>query len=79
MPKGAFFIFPNVKSFHMPSMELAKYLIKVARVVTVPGSAFGYGGEGYLRISYATSPDKIREGMGRIKEAIEKLEVSVQK
>jgi len=73
MPKGAFYIFPNVEAFQMPSMELAKHLIKEARVVTVPGSAFGGGGEGHLRLSYAASLEKIREGLGRIKETMEKL------
>ena len=73
IPKGAFYIFPNVEFLKMSSMELAKYLIKEARVVTVPGSAFGPTGEGHLRLSYATSLDNIKEGMLRIKEAIEKL------
>jgi len=73
MPTGAFYIFPDIETFQMPSMELAKYLIKEARVVTVPGSAFGSGGEGHLRLSYATSLEKIREGLGRIKETMEKF------
>lgn len=72
MPTGAFYIFPNIEAFQMSSMELAKHLIKEARVVTVPGSAFGSGGEGHLRLSYATSLEKIREGMVRIKETMEK-------
>ncbi|MEM3702888.1 MAG: pyridoxal phosphate-dependent aminotransferase [Candidatus Bathyarchaeia archaeon] len=72
-PKGAFFIFPNIKSYKMPSMEIAKYLIKEAGVVTVPGSSFGESGEGHIRISYAASIENIRRGMTRIKEAVEKL------
>jgi len=76
MPKGAFYIFPNIETFQMPSMELAKHIIKEARVVTVPGSAFGSGGEGHLRISYAASLENIREALGRIKETAEKLQVS---
>jgi len=73
MPKGAFYVFPNVKDFKMPSMELARFLIKESGVVTVPGSAFGKNGEGYLRISYATSLTNIREALTRIKETLEKL------
>ncbi|MDH5266076.1 MAG: pyridoxal phosphate-dependent aminotransferase [Candidatus Bathyarchaeota archaeon] len=70
IPKGAFYVFPNVKQFKMSSMELAKLLIKKARVVTVPGSAFGKNGEGYLRLSYATSLEKIREALARIKKVL---------
>jgi aminotransferase len=72
-PKGAFYIFPSFQLRNMSSMELAKYLITEAKVVTVPGSSFGESGEGHLRISYATSIEKIRIGMSRIKEAVEKL------
>jgi aminotransferase len=73
-PKGTFYVFPNVKYFKMSSMELAKLLIKNARVVTVPGSVFGKNGEGYLRLSYAVSLKKIREAVARIKEAVERLD-----
>jgi len=76
MPNGAFYIFPNIEALKMPSMELVKYLIKEAGVVTVPGSAFGISGEGHLRISYAASLEKIREALARIKVAVEKLQVS---
>jgi aminotransferase len=72
-PKGAFYIFPRFQLHKMSSMELAKYLIIEARVATVPGSSFGESGEGHLRISYAASIEKIKIGMNRIKEAIEKL------
>jgi aspartate/methionine/tyrosine aminotransferase len=74
MPRGAFYVFPNIKAFQMSSLDLAIHIIKEARVVTVPGSAFGSAGEGHLRFSYATSLNEIREGLSRIKEAIEKLQ-----
>ena len=73
MPKGAFYVFPNVKSFSRSSEELTMYLIEKARVVTVPGSSFGDGGEGYLRISYAASIDRIKEAILRMKETLEKI------
>ena len=50
-PQGAFYIFVNVKSLGMTSMEVAEYLLEHAKVALVPGSAFGSEGEGYLRIS----------------------------
>jgi len=73
MPKGAFYVFPNIKGFRMPSEDFAKFLVKEARVVTVNGSAFGPDGEGYLRISYAASTENIKEALERIKEATERL------
>lgn len=72
-PKGAFYIFVNIKSLGMTSMEVAEYLLEKAKVALVPGSAFGSEGEGYLRISYACSYENLVEACGRIKEAVEAL------
>ncbi|MBI5808550.1 MAG: aminotransferase class I/II-fold pyridoxal phosphate-dependent enzyme, partial [Ignavibacteriales bacterium] len=52
--------------------DLAMYLLHEAKVATVPGSAFG--AEGYLRISYSTSMENLKEGVERIKEALAKLQ-----
>lgn len=73
LPKGAFYVFPNVKSFGMSSEFLAEYLVKEAKVVTVPGSGFGVNGEGYLRLSYAASYEQIEEALDRIEDALKKL------
>ncbi len=73
MPKGAFYAFANIKSFGKTSKELADYLLNNAGVATLPGTAFGKYGEGYIRLSYATSKENIREGLNRIKEALSKL------
>ncbi|MGH9338775.1 MAG: pyridoxal phosphate-dependent aminotransferase [Acidobacteriota bacterium] len=72
-PEGAFYVFPNIseclKATGIPnSEEFAKFLILEARVAVVPGSAFGT--EGYIRISYATSIENLKEGLTRIKEAV---------
>ena len=72
-PGGAFYVFPNVSrcleaTGLADSQELARFLIQQARVSTVPGSAFGC--EGYIRISYATSLENLKEGLSRIKEAV---------
>ena len=53
-------MFPNVKSFGLTSREIAARLIDEAGVALLAGSDFGVGGEGYLRICYATSMDVIR-------------------
>ena len=72
-PQGAFYIFVNVKSLDMSSMEVAEYFLEEAKVAMVPGSAFGSEGEGYLRLSYACSYEDLQEAIRRIKDAIEKL------
>ncbi|MEM2102901.1 MAG: pyridoxal phosphate-dependent aminotransferase [Candidatus Bathyarchaeia archaeon] len=73
LPKGAFYVFANVKELNMQSVNVADFLAKEARVITVAGSAFGTNGEGYLRLSYATSYEKIEEAMDRIEKAVKKL------
>jgi len=72
-PEGAFYAFPNIKGLKMRSTEASRFLIEKAKVLTVPGSEFGKYGEGYLRLSYATSYEKIEEAMDRIEEAIRKF------
>ncbi|MDH7477252.1 MAG: pyridoxal phosphate-dependent aminotransferase [Candidatus Bathyarchaeota archaeon] len=72
-PEGAFYAFPNIKETGMSSTEIAMYLLEKAKVITVPGTAFGEYGKGYIRISYSTSKEKIREAMNRMKAALEKL------
>ena len=79
-PNGAFYAFPNVKAYMGISVhnavikndyDLALFLLDEAKVSLMPGSAFGL--ENYLRISYATSMQKIEEGMNRIEKALDKI------
>ncbi|MEM1540345.1 MAG: pyridoxal phosphate-dependent aminotransferase [Candidatus Bathyarchaeia archaeon] len=72
-PEGAFYVFPNIKKTGMSSEKIAMYLLEKAKVMTVPGTAFGDYGEGYIRISYATSKEKIKEAMNRTRIALEEL------
>ncbi len=65
-PEGAFYTFPNITGTGMKDRELAFYLLDKTGVVTVPGSAFGKYGEGYLRVSYCTETEKILEGLDRM-------------
>lgn len=66
-PEGAFYAFPSIKWTGMSSMDFAKNLLKKERVALVPGTAFGESGEGYVRISYASSLSNIKEALLRIK------------
>jgi len=72
-PKGAFYVFPNVKGLGMDSSQLADYLLKEAGVATLTGTAFGKFGEGYLRLSYATSIANIDKAVEKIGKAVTKL------
>ncbi|MGQ9530612.1 MAG: aminotransferase class I/II-fold pyridoxal phosphate-dependent enzyme, partial [Candidatus Bathycorpusculaceae bacterium] len=62
-----------IKKLGMSSTDLAMYLLEKAKIITVPGTAFGEYGEGYIRISYSTSKEKIRDAMQRMRIAIEEL------
>lgn len=73
MPKGAFYVFPNIKSFGCSSDDLAEYLLEKAGVALLPGTSFGRMGEGYLRLCYATSIEEIEKSLDLIKEALAKL------
>ena len=72
-PGGAFYIFVNIKSLGKTSAEMADYLLENAKIAAVPGSAFGPQGEGYIRLSYACSYERIVEAMERLKKAVEAL------
>ena len=65
-PGGGFYVFPNVSAFGKSSMEIADCLLEQAGVACLAGSEFGARGEGFLRLSFATSMEKIREGLDRI-------------
>jgi aminotransferase len=73
MPKGAFYVFPNVRRMGLSSEKVAEFLIQKAQVATVPGSAFGCYGENYLRISYATAYEQLQEALDRIKRSVKRL------
>lgn len=75
-PDGAFYVFPEVKRFFgrgaiHDSQSFANYLLDEARVAVVPGSAFG--DDNYVRISYATSMERIQEGVKRLEAALAKI------
>lgn len=72
-PYGAFYAFPSIQEFGLTSDEFATRMLKEKKVVVVPGTAFGDCGEGFLRISYAYSLDKLKEALDRMEEFITEL------
>jgi aspartate aminotransferase len=69
LPEGAFYAFPNISQFG-PSEQVTEQLLRDALVAVTPGPAFGPNGEGYVRLSYATSRDDIAKGIDRIERAL---------
>lgn len=66
-PMGAFYVFPSIKKFNISSEEFCLRLLNEYKVACVPGSAFGIGGEGYIRISYCYSDEQLKEALLKIK------------
>ena len=64
---------PNVSAFNRTSEELADYVLEQAGVAVLPGTAFGDGGEGYLRLCFANSMENIQKALERISTALVKL------
>lgn len=72
-PFGAFYIFPNISEFGMTSDEFATRFLNEEKVAAVPGTAFGDCGEGFLRMSYASSLDNLKTAMERLENFINRL------
>ena len=68
MPKGAFYLFANISECGLDSWDFAMKLLDEQGVVVVPGTAFGNSGEGFIRISYATSMETISESLNRMND-----------
>ena len=71
-PQGAFYLMLSVENLKQDSLSVALDLLKDG-VVTVPGSAFGSEGEGYLRLSFACRRDRLAEGMSRLKKGLRRI------
>jgi aspartate/methionine/tyrosine aminotransferase len=74
-PAGAFYVFPNIRAFGRKSAEVTDHLLADGGVAVLPGSAFGEGGEGHLRLSYATSSELIAAGLERMRKSFGKLHI----
>ena len=73
MPRGAFYAFPSIRSTGCTSNAFALRLLDEEQVACVPGTAFGPAGEGFLRCSYATGMDEIKEAMTRMAAFVGRL------
>lgn len=71
-PKGAFYIFPDIRATGMTSAAFCEKLVQEEKVAVVPGSAFGENGEGFVRISYAASLETIKEALRRMTRFVKK-------
>lgn len=72
-PKGAFYVFPDIRPFNLSSEEFALGLLNKEKVVVVPGNAFGSSGEGFIRISYAYSIDDLKNALNRLENYVNSL------
>jgi aminotransferase len=72
-PKGAFYIFPNIKSLGKSPEELSWYLLDEAKIAVVPGTALGDYGTHHIRISYANSYENLEMAMDRMRAALKKI------
>lgn len=72
-PRGAFYAFPKIAAAGMDSMTFAERLLEEADVGLTPGAAFGPAGEGHVRISYATSEERLTTGLERMRAFLEKV------
>ncbi len=72
-PKGAFYAFPKVGVTGLNDEEFAEQLLNEERVAIVPGSAFGAGGEGFCRVSYAASYEKLEKALAKIEKFVNRI------
>jgi len=71
-PQGAFYAFPSIKKTGLNSLDFAQKLLKEEKVAVVPGTAFGGEFKDYIRISYASSFDNLKEALRRMSVFLKK-------
>ncbi|MFW6422090.1 MAG: pyridoxal phosphate-dependent aminotransferase [Candidatus Bipolaricaulota bacterium] len=76
LPGGAFYAFPNVSSFELAESKLADYLLEEVGVAVLPGTAFGPGGKGYLRLCYSLPKAKLTAALKKMEEGLSNLKRS---
>jgi aminotransferase len=72
-PKGAFYVFPCIRSTGLTSDEFCERFLMSRRVAVIPGSAFGPGGEGFVRMCYAASMDDLQEALRRLEAFLKEI------
>jgi len=73
MPQGAFYVMPSIKSSGLDSIEFSNRLLKSQKVAVVPGTAFSTSGQDYIRISYASSMEDLKEAISRMEKFLSSL------
>jgi aspartate/methionine/tyrosine aminotransferase len=69
-PKGTFYAFPDISKYGLTSEKFSLELLERAKVAVVPGDSFGPSGEGFVRMSFATSMENLEKAFSRMKPAI---------
>ena len=72
-PRGAFYVFPDIRSTGLTSEDFCESFLRAERVAVIPGSAFGPGGEGFVRMCYAASMEDLREALRRLGEFLKEI------
>ncbi len=72
LPQGAFYAMPDIRGTGLTSAECAELLIAEGEVAVTPGNAFGAAGEGFVRLSFATSDDELTRAVARMSEVLQK-------
>lgn len=79
VPQGGLFVMLDVRGLHMPSDEVRRYLLQEAGVVVIHGSAYGAGGEGTLRVSFAGGGKTLDDGLYRLRDGLKRLHERAEK
>jgi aminotransferase len=72
-PQGTFYVFPCIKNSGLSSMDFCQQLLKKEKVAVVPGVAFGKSGEGFVRISYASSLENLKPALSRMEDFLKMI------
>lgn len=75
VPDGAFYAFADVRAFGLSSRDIADALLHDGAVAVLAGTDFGEGGEGFIRLSYVSDEEELREGLRRIRDTLAKFEL----
>jgi aminotransferase len=73
-PRGAFYVFPCIRSTGLSSEDFCEKFLMSRRVAVIPGSAFGPGGEGFVRMCYAASMDDLQEALRRLSGFLKEIQ-----
>ncbi|MCH3965411.1 MAG: pyridoxal phosphate-dependent aminotransferase [Clostridium sp.] len=74
-PKAGIYLFPNIKETGMTSLEFSNLLLQEAKVIVIPGTAFGKCGEGHVRIACTVGAEKLKKAFDRIEKVLNKVKI----